>query len=105
MAVLDADNTALTKFSITIDSGISLAKKLMVLAHEMTHVRQYIQQDMSISPRGIGWTIWKGELFEDAVTDYFNSPWEIEAFGREYGMFIRFTEAFGYAKRKWTQID
>lgn len=105
MAVLDVENLAFTKFSISIDSGISLAKKLMVLAHEMTHIRQYIQGDMRSSSRGIGWTIWKGEMFEEATLDYFNAPWEIEAFGREYGLFIRFTEAFGYTKRNWSQVD
>ena len=32
-------------------------------------------------------------------------PWEIEAHGRETGLFIRWVEENDFATKKWTQID
>ena len=37
-------------------------------------------------------------------TNYWDLPWEIEANGREVGLFIRWAEKEGYAKHKWTKI-
>ena len=35
--------------------------------------------------------------------DYWDQPWEIEAHGREIGLFIRWAEKEGYSKRKWVK--
>jgi len=32
--------------------------------------------------------------------DYWDYPWEIEAFGRQLGLFVRFCEDVGIADRK-----
>ena len=35
--------------------------------------------------------------------DYFERPWEIEAHGRELGLFVRWAEANQLGHLKWTQ--
>lgn len=75
--------------------------KLMyrTLAHEMVHVKQYAMNEMkvnlifaneSISLR----TTWKRKEWKPSDNEhvYFDSPWEIEAFGREIGLFLRFCD-------------
>jgi hypothetical protein len=59
------------------------------IAHEMVHVKQYVLREL-VDTDGPN-VYWKGELYKDsssATEDeaYWNSPWEIEAYGRERGM-------------------
>ncbi len=59
------------------------------LAHEMVHVKQYVTGEL-VDTDGLN-VFWKGELYKDAKSAnedeaYWNSPWEIEAYGRERGM-------------------
>lgn len=75
-------------------------KELMLdLAHELTHVKQYIRKEMYDYVDGSG-TRFRGEYYAKPVKfsnlhhtshdAYYNAPWEIEAFGREWGMWKRF---------------
>lgn len=68
---------------------------IKTLAHEMVHVKQHakneLQSGIVVPARGgikmhSRWQgeIWKPKGKEDA---YFDSPWEIEAYGREVGLF------------------
>ena len=36
--------------------------------------------------------------------NYWDPSWEIEAHGREIGLFVRYCEANNLSKYKWTQI-
>ena len=61
-----------------------------VLAHEMVHVKQYAMNEMykcMIMNRGktVIATKWYGDIWEpkEGEDEYFDNPWEIEAFGRE----------------------
>jgi hypothetical protein len=68
---------------------------IKVLGHEMVHVKQHAKNELAtghaVAARG-GLKIyskWMGEIWkpkgkEDA---YFDSPWEIEAYGREVGLY------------------
>lgn len=72
------------------------------LAHEMVHVKQYAKgelgKDLVVSRGGLQiqsrWmgTPWKPKSKEDG---YFDSPWEIEAYGREVGLYKRWVEYMG----------
>lgn len=69
---------------------------IKTLAHEMVHVKQYMRNELSKQFRlscgglGIG-TKWQGEWWEPKSHEdsYFDSPWEIEAYGREVGLYQR----------------
>jgi len=68
---------------------------IKTLGHEMVHVKQHakneLQSGIMIPARG-GLKItsrWMGQIWKPKAKehDYFDSPWEIEAFGREVGLF------------------
>lgn len=71
------------------------------LAHEMVHVKQYVKNELGekltvargkndVSPKST-WNgvVWKPNSLEHP---YFDSPWEIEAFGREIGLYYTWEE-------------
>jgi hypothetical protein len=68
--------------------GIELSKKIgyktaiSTLAHEMVHVRQMFRGELTqVGSKDR----WNGKTYPEGY-DYFNCPWEIEAYGREIGL-------------------
>ena len=69
---------------------------LRTLAHELVHVKQYLVGDLSWRDKGM---LWKGELFApEYLTDHLETPYEVEAYGREKGLLVSFL-------MKWTEIE
>ena len=61
---------------------------LRTLAHELVHVKQYIMGDLTWRDKGL---LWKGELCTaDYLTEQLETPYEIEAYGREKGLLVSF---------------
>lgn len=60
---------------------------LSVLAHEMVHVKQYVSGELIDKGSHCIWKGKKFEQFEPASDDYFFSPWEVEAFGMQVGLY------------------
>lgn len=92
------------EFIIEIDSTVKLRTLLMTIAHEMVHVKQmargemrYMLRDMSIQ--------WMGKLINTKKASYWDLPWEVEAHGREQGLFIRWRDDNGFGCKSWAQID
>ena len=80
---------------------------LETVAHEMVHVKQFARNEL-YEPSAKQGSRWNGKWFsprQKCVKDYWDQPWEIEAHGRECGLFVRWAEKNGYAKRKWAQYD
>ena len=72
------------------------APLLQTLAHEMVHVKQYATGELREKMRnGEADLIWKNRRWSppEGQHEYWDCPWEIEAFGREYGLYKRFLEA------------
>ena len=95
-AVWEDENIRPREFTIELDLTYSIRDVLITLAHEMVHTKQWA----------------KGEMYEYARADmvryhqtkfnlndinYWDYPWEIEAFGKQLGLFIRFCEDVGIA--------
>ena len=57
-------------------------------AHEMVHVKQFASRNISSNLDS-----WKGKKLRRSV-DYYDEPWEIEAYGREAGLFARFVKQY-----------
>ena len=74
------------QFLIEIHSGIGARNILETLAHEMIHVKQYIMNETDD-----GLTRWKNKKINSEKVDYWDHPWEIDAYGREQGLLYRFT--------------
>lgn len=73
------------EFEIEIHPGIGAAEILKCLAHEMTHIKQYAYNETNETL-----TRWRGNRVDSDVIDYWNQPWEIEAYGMESGLFSKF---------------
>ena len=88
-------------FELEINSAIRLRRLLETVAHEMVHVKQFARGELYHGIR-VNKNRWQGEYVDDKV-DYWDLPWEIEAHGREVGLFVRWAEEAKLAHKKWTQ--
>jgi hypothetical protein len=85
------------EFLIRVNDALKLSKKLRTICHEMVHVKQYATGEMKYMSRPARFTKFQGTLYPDEL-EYWDSPWEIEAFGREPGLYTRWIDQRGYAK-------
>jgi len=79
------------EFTIRVKETLSLGRKLRTICHEMVHVKQYATGEMKSMYRPARTTKFRGEYFPDEL-DYWECPWEIEAFGREAGLYTRWID-------------
>lgn len=68
-------------------------KKLLIdLGHELVHVKQYLNNEMF--DYVAGGVRYKGSFFDHSYKDdeeaYYESPWELDSYGREYGLWKMF---------------
>ena len=96
------DENGNKKFTVVVDhksvnkkgkKPITRLKQLLIdLGHELVHVKQYLNnevfdyKDGGVRYKGI---VFDGSYYEDEET-YYDSPWEIEAYGREWGLYRMF---------------
>lgn len=81
------------KYTITIEQNIKRSRALFEsLAHELVHLKDYVSGQLKSQQRG---DYWQGKRISKK-TDYYDTPWEIEAFGRSHGLYVRYTQ---YKKR------
>lgn len=78
-------------FTITINPNLGKRNMLLVLAHEMVHVKQYAKGELKDFVR-VKRVKWKGKVYNEEKLDYWEQPWEIEAHGREKGLYYKFTD-------------
>ena len=86
-------------FELEINKSQSLRALLETVAHEMVHVKQYARRELDPNKE-----VWMGKTYNPKDVNYWDLPWEIEAHGREVGLFVRYCEENNLAKHKWTQI-
>lgn len=72
-------------FEIEINPNIGARYILETLAHEMTHVKQYVYGETNETL-----SKWKGASVDSEKISYWKHPWEIEAHGVEVCLFTRF---------------
>lgn len=82
-------------FVIELDKKTNKEDLLKNLAHEMVHLKQFALGELSNGFVFSRSTTWHDRRFEDNKIDYWDQPWEIEAYGRELGLFSRYVETFG----------
>jgi len=79
------------EYNITLDPKFSKRKILIALAHEMVHLKQHIKRELSWNERK-KMHRYKGQMYREDM-NYWDCPWEIEAFGRELGLYKMFMES------------
>ena len=71
---------------------IRLKNLLIDLGHELVHIKQYL--NCEIFDYKSGDVRYKGTYFEASANEdeesYYDSPWEVEAYGRELGLYKMF---------------
>ncbi len=85
-------------FEIEADRTQRMRRLLETIAHEMVHVKQYARRELH--PVQNVTSTFPNEI---KTTDYWDLPWEIEAHGREVGLFVRWCEKNNLGDKKWTQ--
>ena len=114
-AIWEDDSYRPREFTIELDSSCVIRNILITLAHEMVHVKQWAKDEMyEYMPKGKTEEEWlkspkiarfKSEKFNMDEVDYWDQPWEIEAYGRQLGLFVRFCEDVGIADREDMKED
>jgi hypothetical protein len=79
------------EFNIEVKRSLKLRTLLTTIAHEMVHVKQYVKEQLPC-------------VAEDNV-HYWDKDSEVEAHGRETGLFIRWAEENNLGHKKWTQVN
>ena len=92
---LETDNNR--TFEIELDRKLTLRKLMETLAHEMVHVKQYARREFHPS-----YNMWRGKTYNPEKVSYWDLPWEIEAHGREVGLFVRWAEKYKLGNKGWT---
>ena len=87
------------EFLIELDVGVKIRNLLITLAHEMVHVKQWAKNEMYEYYK-LDEVRFNKTKFNMADLNYWDYPWEIEAFGRQLGLFVRFCEDNGFAERE-----
>lgn len=89
--------SSMKRFVITLNR--TNPEIVSTLAHEMVHLKQYAKGELGqiweVTQKGMQcYGEWKGKLWKPSgkEDDYYDSPWEIEAYGREVGLYRRWLE-------------
>ena len=86
-------------FTLELDSSMSIRNILINLAHEMVHVKQFTRGELKHTT-AITAKRWHNKEYNES--NYWNCPWEIEAYGRELGLFTMWVEKLDI-KGKFTE--
>jgi hypothetical protein len=69
---------------------------LKLLAHELVHVKQYVMGELKPANKGF---VYKKTMYSpESLDEYFEQPFEIEAYGRERGLMNAFL-------LRWKEIE
>ena len=87
----DCVNDDKHEFTITVDADMGERAMLIAIAHEMVHVKQHCQDKFGFNSRKRMYRF-GGEYYPEDMK-YWDCPWEIEAFGRELGLYTMFKQS------------
>ena len=77
-------------FEIKFSNKIKNTRRIIqTLAHEMIHVKQFAKGEMYDHIHAAK-VRWKNKNYNVDEIDYWDYPWEIEAYGKELGLYVKF---------------
>lgn len=84
------------RFRIVINANLGPRSLLESLAHEMVHVKQYAKGELKdyVYSKHVKWCGVKMLYDEEDDDQYYDSPWEIEAYGRQVGLYSGFKHRY-----------
>ena len=89
-------------FVIEVDSNLKLRNMLETIAHEIVHIKQWASGEMQETKHNNITKFKKHEVNSEKVS-YWDQPWEIEALGREEGLFIQWAEKMKLSNKSWAK--
>jgi len=78
------------QFEICLDPKTGYRPTLQTLAHELVHLEQCATGRRYHYVRENNLVRWDNDIVDENKSSYWDWPWEVEAHGKEVGMFIRF---------------
>lgn len=90
------DEDVLPYYLVGVDRRIEpgLDNPMEVLAHELVHVKQYSSGELVDQGNSC---LWYNKEYAEVVTgsdEYYLSPWEVEAFGKQVGLYRMYLREF-----------
>lgn len=76
-------------FKVRVDPNLSRNHQLKTLAHELVHVKQFSMCEMRYT-KDHEMIKWHKQSINSDEMEYWDYPWEVEALGREYGIYLRY---------------
>jgi hypothetical protein len=94
--IIDPYRIEVDKFGRTLTDTEWAHSILKLLAHELVHVKQYVMGELKPANNGF---VYKKTLYSpESLDEYFEQPFEIEAYGRERGLMNAFL-------LRWKEIE
>jgi len=90
-------NASKKNFVINLEWNKLGKRVLQCLAHEMVHVKQYAKCELKFHEKGNLVTFQREQYQGD---EYWESLWEIEAYGREVGLYQKFRPTLKLLKKE-----
>lgn len=87
-------------FEIELSRDTTVRELFSSLAHEVVHLKQFATGELKDTMVPAHISVWKGEHIDENKVDYWDLPFEIEAYGREKGLWTRFAITMGLEKDK-----
>ena len=78
------------QFEIELSKNQTVRDTLSSLAHEVVHLKQFATGELKDTMRPGNVSVWHGEHINEDKVDYWDLPFEIEAYGREKGLYTRY---------------
>lgn len=101
LAADNADSSRPREFDIEVNRSLRLKTLLSTVAHEMVHVKQFARGELYQSSLTAKHR-WQGKWI-NKNPNYWDLPWEIEANGREDGLFARWLGQEKLFAKSWAQ--
>lgn len=77
-------------FEIRFSNKIKSTRRIIqTLAHEMIHIKQFAKGEM-YDHLHVAKVRWKNRNYNVDEIDYWDYPWEVEAYGKELGLYVKF---------------
>lgn len=96
----DNDRKPPRNFIITMTSRFGMLRSLVILAHEMVHVKQFALGEL-VWPEKNQHPKWLGKKINYETTTYWDLPYEVEAHGREKGLVYQWCDDRNLWKESW----
>jgi hypothetical protein len=92
VAMWDLEDNRPKTFTIRLSAALPKTILFLTLAHELVHVKQAIRREIIPSRREQQYYRWADYWYDIDRYDYYSLPWEIEAHGREKGLYYNWLD-------------